>query len=173
MNAPSASAVRCVQSGGNGRRTVSKCERAITASRSGFGSPLRLVLPSGSEREHRLDQRLELERRAHLADEPRPALAGVPEAMRRAGRHGQDLARAGDQLPVADPEAEAAFEHLEALALIGVHVRGGDEPVRAEDRLDADRCAVRLACRAVKDQDLACHPPAQTDPRTRAARPPS
>src|SRR3954452_10562042 len=34
--------------GGDGKRTVSKCAVAITASRSGFGMPFRLVLPSAA-----------------------------------------------------------------------------------------------------------------------------
>ena len=45
-DAPSASPTRCSQAGGNGRRTVSKCAFAMTASRSGFRSPFRFVLPS-------------------------------------------------------------------------------------------------------------------------------
>jgi hypothetical protein len=41
-----ASAARWTNTGGNGPRTVLKWARAITARRSGFGMPLRLVLPS-------------------------------------------------------------------------------------------------------------------------------
>jgi hypothetical protein len=41
---------------------VSKCALAITASRSGFGIPLRFVSAFRSEREPGRDHRLELER---------------------------------------------------------------------------------------------------------------
>ena len=45
---PRARPIRCTRAGGNGSRTVSKCAFAITASRSGFGIPLRFVLPSAA-----------------------------------------------------------------------------------------------------------------------------
>ena len=45
---PMASPIRCIHAGGNGRRTVSKCAPAITASRSGFGIPFRFVFPSAA-----------------------------------------------------------------------------------------------------------------------------
>src|SRR5436190_14843383 len=45
---PSTRPIRCTMAGGNGRRTVSKCAFAITASRSGFGMPFRFVLPSAA-----------------------------------------------------------------------------------------------------------------------------
>src|SRR5262249_26576212 len=48
MDSPTASAARCRKAGGKGRRTLSKCALAITASRSGFGKPFRFVLPSAA-----------------------------------------------------------------------------------------------------------------------------
>ena len=115
--------------------------------------PVRLAV--GGEGEHRLEQRLELEGRAHLADEVGLFLAGVPELVRRAGRDGQPLAGAGDELLPADPEADAAAEDLEALLLARVHVRGGDEAVRLHEGLDHDGLAVRLAARLPEDDALA------------------
>ncbi len=119
------------------------------------GHPLAVRLALGREAEHRLDERLELERGAYLADEAGLAVAGVPEAVRRAGLDRKDVARLRHDLLVADPEAEPALEHLEALGLVRVHVRRGDEPVGADDRLDEDGLAVGLAGRLVKDEDLA------------------
>jgi hypothetical protein len=54
---------------------------------------LAVRLAVGREREHRLDQRLELERRPDLADERDRFVACVPEAVRRAGRDREELAR--------------------------------------------------------------------------------
>jgi hypothetical protein len=42
-------------------------------------------------------------------------------------------------------EAEPAFKHLEALGLVRVHVRRGDEPVGADDRLTEHRLASGFA----------------------------
>src|SRR5204862_3262483 len=94
---------------------------------------------------------------AHLADEVGLLLAGVPELVRRAGRDGDALAGAGDELLVADPEADAAAEDLEALLLARVHVRGRDEAVRLHEGLDHDGLAVRLAPPLPEDDALAGH----------------
>ena len=63
-----------------------------------IGHALAVRLAVCGEREHRLDQRLELERGAHLAEEARVGVAGVPEAMRRARLDRHDLAGPGDDL---------------------------------------------------------------------------
>jgi hypothetical protein len=62
-----------------------------------------------------------------------------------------------DDLLVADPEADRASEDLEALLLVRVDVRGGDEAVGLHERLDHDRLPVRLARRLVEDDPLAGH----------------
>ena len=56
--------------------------------------PLAVRLAVGREGEHRLEQRLELQRRPHLAHEVRDVVAGVPELVRRSRRHDEPLARA-------------------------------------------------------------------------------
>jgi hypothetical protein len=58
------------------------------------------------EGEHRLDQRLELERRAYLAEEACLALAGVPEAVRRAGRDRCNVAGLRHHLLISDAKPE-------------------------------------------------------------------
>jgi len=128
MGAPRASADRWSEAGGNGRRTVSKCAFAITASRNGFGIPLLVRLSLRGEGEHRLDQRLELERGPYLAEETCLALAGIPEAMGGARRDHGDVAWSCEERLLADAEAEHAFEHLEALRLKGVHVAAATNP---------------------------------------------
>src|SRR5436305_14779458 len=100
--APSASATRWTSAGGNGSCTVSKCDLAITASRSGLGIPLRFVLPSAASVNIVSNQRLKPQRRAHLQQKARVGLAGVPEAMRRARLNGCDLAWARRELAIAD-----------------------------------------------------------------------
>ena len=117
--------------------------------------PLAVRLAVGGEREHRLDQRLELQRGPDLADEVRDLVAGVPELVRRAGGHGEALAGAGDELLAADLEADGAAEDLEALLLARVDVRRGDEAVRLDVGLDHDGRAVRLTARLPEDETLA------------------
>ena len=121
--------------------------------RVGQPSPVRLAL--GGEREHRLDQRLERERGPHLAEEAGVALARVPEPVRGSGRNDGDVARLGEELLRADTEADQAVEHLEALGLVRVDVRGRDEAVRPDDRLHQHRLAAGLLRRPVEDQYLA------------------
>ena len=55
-----------------------------------------------------------------------------------------DLAGPGDDLLAAAAELERALEHLEALALVRVDVRGGDGAVRLDGDLDLDELAVGL-----------------------------
>jgi hypothetical protein len=116
-------------------------------------APARLAL--GREREHRLDQRLELERRTDLAEEPRLLVAGVPEPVRRARGHGHRVAGLRSQGLAADAQPERAREDVEALGLRRVDVRGGDEAVGLDDRLDANQLAAGLRCGLVEHEHLA------------------
>ena len=102
--------------------------------------PVRLAV--GSEREHRLEQRLELERRPHFADEADRLLACVPEAVRGAGLDGGDLAGPEQELLAAGLQAERSRGDGEALALERMDMRRRDEPVRLDDGLEHDRLAV-------------------------------
>jgi hypothetical protein len=116
---------------------------------------LAVGLAVGRQAEHRLDQRLELERRADLAEEAGVGLAGVPEAVRRARLDGHELARTGDDLVGPGPEADLAVEHLEALGLVRMNVRRRDGAVGADDRLDEHGLAVGLLRGLVEDENLA------------------
>ena len=136
----------CSQAGGKGRRTSSKWAFAITARRSGFGMPFLFVLPSLARREHRLDQALEAAERGGSrsgSGRPRrprsrtcaacPARRAPPRRLRR-------------ELAVAGLEGRASpDDDLEALGLVRVDVRGGDEAVRLDD--DLDRRRIRRSCR--------------------------
>ena len=142
MGAPIASPSFCIQAGGKGSRTSSKWALAITASRSGLGMPFLLVLPSAASvnivsiscsnwSAGRISQRKTASR-----------VAGVPERVLGAGGDDDLLAGGGDDLAASGLEAELALEHLEALALVGVEVGGGDEAARLDDDLDQDVLAV-------------------------------
>src|SRR5262245_64558645 len=50
-----------------------------------------------------------------LADEVRDLVARVPELVRRAGRHGDPLAGAGDELLAADARSEEHTSELQSL----------------------------------------------------------
>jgi hypothetical protein len=105
--------------------------------------PLAVGPAVGGEVEHRLDQRLEGERGAHLADEARLDVAVVPEAMDDTRLDDDDLARPGLQPLAADLHADRPLDHLEALGLVRMQVGGRDDPVRAHRRLDQHVLAVR------------------------------
>jgi hypothetical protein len=64
--------------------------------------PLRRV---GGEGEHRLEERLELKRRSHFADESDRVRAGVPEAMRRSSL--DDGGLPGSERHLLAPDLEA------------------------------------------------------------------
>jgi hypothetical protein len=96
--------------------------------------PVRLAV--GREREHRPDQRFELECGAHLAEEAGLIIACVPETVWGAGHDHGHIARARQKLLVADLQAEQACDDFEAFALVRMNVRGRDEAVRADDCLD-------------------------------------
>src|SRR5213592_1387966 len=121
-----------------------------------YGEPQRIrhafpIRPAGlGEREHRLEQRLELERRPYLADEAHLVVAGVPETMWRARFDNGDLAAAEHELFLAALEAERSLDHGEALALGGMDMCGGDEAVRLNRALDHDGLAVRVGRRGVE-----------------------
>src|ERR1700745_316724 len=89
----------------------------------GVRHALAIRLAVGGEREHRLEQGLELQRGAHLADEVGFLLSRVPHLVRRARGNREPLPGAGDELLAADLEADAATKDLEALLLAWVHVR--------------------------------------------------
>jgi hypothetical protein len=72
----------------------------------------------------------------------------------RAGRDRQRLARGGDGLLAADLEPECARDDREPLLLLGVDVRGRDEPVRLDEGLEDDRLAVRLPGDLVEEDPL-------------------
>src|SRR5829696_1813570 len=127
----------------------------MTASRSGFGIPLRFVFAVCREPEHRFDQLLELERRPHLADEVRFVVASVPELVSRPGRNGHTLTRTHDDLLRTEPEAEGPAQDLEPLLLVRMNVGGRDEAVRLDEGLEHDRLAVRLAGGLPEDEPLA------------------
>jgi hypothetical protein len=55
----------------------------------------------------------------------------------------------------AEAEIQRSLEDVEALALAGMDMRGGDEALRLHDRLDADELAAGLGCGLVKDQHFA------------------
>src|SRR6185437_12886958 len=117
--------------------------------------PLAIRAAVRCEVEHRLDQRLELQRGPDLTDEVRDLVAGIPELVRRARGHRKALAGSGDELLPADPEPDGAAEHLEALLLARVHMRRGDEAVRLDVGLDHDGRSVRLAARLPENNALA------------------
>ena len=116
---------------------------------------LAVRLAVGGQREHRLEQRLELEGGPHLADEVRLLVTCVPEPVRRPGRHRQPPARARDELLPPDLEADAAAKHLEALLLARMDMGRRDEAVRLDEGLDHHGLAVRLARCLAKDDALA------------------
>jgi hypothetical protein len=72
------------------------------------------------EAKHRLDQRLELERRRDLGDEAQLVLPRVPELVCCAGLDRERLAWAGGDRFVSELEPECPGEDLEALGLVGV-----------------------------------------------------
>ena len=119
--------------------------------------PLAIRLPVGGEPEHRLDQRLELERRADLGAEARGALARVPELVRRARLDHEGLADAGDVPLASDLEAERALDDLEGLRLVRVDVRRGDEAVGLDRDLDEHVLPVGVGGRLHEVQGLAGH----------------
>jgi len=112
---------------------VSKCARAITASRSGFGMSLRFVLPSAAS-VNIVSISDQLEGWPHLDGETNVLVAGVREAVHRARRHDGDVARNGDELLVADSQVQPPFQHLEAFGLIW---GGGVRPRRSRSRAGA------------------------------------
>ena len=131
--------------GGNGRRTSPKCAFAITASRSGFGMPLLFVLPSAARRVHRLEQLLELQRRADLAAE-----AGVSPRRRSRTCAGCRLDHDDSPAAATTPPCPARnptypVDHLEALGLRTVDVGRGDRSRSARRRTRSPR--TRRSCR--------------------------
>ena len=118
-------------------------------------------MPAGlafrGEREHRLDQRLELECRVDLAEEACLLGACVPELMRCSGRDDELVAFVCTNGLAADAEVERSVDDVEALGLGGMDVGGCDDAVRLDDRLDADDLATGLGCGLVEDQHFACY----------------
>jgi hypothetical protein len=115
--------------------------------------PIRLAVCG--QREHRLQQRLELERRPHFADEAHLAVARVPEAMRSSGLDDEHLVALERQLVSADLEPQRPVDHGEALGLRRMDVGGRDEAPGLDDDLDHDRLAVRVGGGGEKRDALA------------------
>ena len=122
--------MRCRSAGGKGKRTVSKCACAMTASRKGVRHALLARLARSCEREHRLDQRLKPKRRTHLAAEHELLLAGVPPLVRLPRLHDEHIACVRGDFLACDPRAERARHDLKGLDLCRVDVRSGDERLR-------------------------------------------
>jgi hypothetical protein len=101
--------------------------------------PVRLAV--AREREHRLEQRLDLESGLHLAREPDGRVACVPELVGRAGLDGDGVAGAGQDGLAPRLQGENALDDLDALALRGVHVCGGDRAARPDLDLEHDGLA--------------------------------
>src|SRR5581483_5211904 len=133
----------CLQHPRRGKRQLDRVEMCLgdrgKAERVRHALPVRLAVDG--EREHRLEERLELQGGPDLADEANRLVAGVPEAVRHAGLDGGDVAGAQRQFLAAHLQPERAARDGEALALRRVNVSGGDEPVRLDDDLDHDRLA--------------------------------
>ena len=134
--APIASPTRCSHAGGKGSRTVSKCARAITASRKGFGIPSAVRLPVGGEREHRLEQRLELERGAvPRRRSARRLVACVTKRVRSPSRnqHTESPACASNNVERPSLQLEGAAQDFEAFVLARMHMAGGHEAMRLHE----------------------------------------
>jgi hypothetical protein len=109
------------------------------------------------EPEHRLDQRLELQRRADLGPEARVGLARVPELVRRTGIDAERLTRLCHDRLLAGLERDLALEDLERLGLVRVHVGGRNGAVGLDDDLDEDVLASRVGRCLDEANDLAGH----------------
>ncbi len=109
----------------------------------------------GLKGEQRRDVLLELEGRADLGQKAGLLFARVPEAMRRAGRDGDPMAGAGDEVLLTELEPDRARENLEALFLRGVNVRPGARGVGAQEGLDDDGTPARLRRGLAEDDALA------------------
>ena len=145
----------CIQAGGNGSRTSSKCAFAITARRSGFGMPFLFVLPSfasanivSSSRSNWSAGRTSVTKTASVS----PAFQNLCELP--AGTITR-LTGAGDDLLAVELEGDRARLDLEALGLVRVHVRRRDEAVRLDGALDENVLAAGLVRRLQEEQALA------------------
>ena len=107
------------------------------------GSPRRRHLARLGERDDLGEHLLHLQRRADLDAHLRLPVTRVGEAVRDAGRGLDDLARAGDEGAQAEPEADLAREHLEALGLDRVHVRHRHLAAGAQREVEGEQLAVR------------------------------
>src|SRR6476469_996569 len=80
------------------------------------------------EREHRLEQAFETQRRSYLAYKPGPAFACVPERVRSACLHGHGVAGCCEQSLATEAESHCAIEDLERLGLVGCTCTVAAEP---------------------------------------------
>jgi hypothetical protein len=117
--------------------------------------PVAVRLAISGEVEHRLDQRLERERGPHLADEAGLDVAAVPEAVRGARLDDDHVARTRHEPLAPDLHADRALDDLEALRLVRVHVRRGDDAARAHRALDEHVLAVGRRGRLDEGEPLA------------------
>jgi hypothetical protein len=83
---------------------------------------LHVRLAVGSEPEHRLDQRLELQRGADLCAEAQRLFAGVPELVRRAVIDQRDLARTELKLLASALHAEPSFSKTSRSPVMGLTI---------------------------------------------------
>ena len=115
---------------------------------------LAVRLAVDGQREHRLEQLLELERGPDDGDEVQLVVARVPEPMRRPRLDEHGLVGAGLELLPVELHADSPGDDLELLALERVDVRGRDDAARPDEHLDLDRLAARLARGLVEDDAL-------------------
>jgi hypothetical protein len=93
--------------------------------------------PVGLQAEEGAQALLAAARRAQLDQEVSGGRAGVPEAMRRPGRHDDGLAGPEPPDAATEPEAELPRDPGEPFPLGRVHVRR-DEAARTDEELAAD-----------------------------------
>ena len=104
--------------------------------------PLRVTRALVGELDGRLEQLLHVERGDDLDARARRRVAAVGELVHAAGRDDDGLAGAGDDRAHAEAELHRALEHVEALLLLGVHVRAGHVAVGRELELELEQLAV-------------------------------
>ena len=103
------------------------------------------------------EQVLHVERWLDLHTGARRAVARVGELVHAAGGHDDRLAGLGDDRPHPEPEAHPALEDVEALLLLGMHVRAGHTAVGRQGQLELDQLAVGVGGGAVELDALAAH----------------
>ncbi len=108
--------------GGLAKRNSSSYFRAISAARSGLGTPLSFTLPSLASPQT-VSKNASVLSAGRVCQLTRPRLRG-PHLVRDAGRYDQDLALSERSVLPAHQDVEPAGEDLEAFLLAGVMVDG-------------------------------------------------